>query len=115
VPILNQNESSFGADVAIELTSIERWLELEIGTTALFARHSPSIFRLIGSPPFISRRNTTVPGGIHSLGRLDSSDIRADSAAPAFGTASARAPLIALYMRIAAYLQKGVGKPSNVL
>jgi hypothetical protein len=37
---LNQNESSFGADVAIEVTPIERWLELEIGTTPLFARHS---------------------------------------------------------------------------
>jgi len=37
---LNQKESSYGADIAIEFTPIERWLELEMGTTPLFARHS---------------------------------------------------------------------------
>ncbi|HUO29250.1 MAG TPA: hypothetical protein VMU80_08540 [Bryobacteraceae bacterium] len=37
---LNQKESSYGADFAIEVTPIERWLELEMGTTPLFTRHS---------------------------------------------------------------------------
>jgi hypothetical protein len=32
--------SSFGADVAVEVTPIEHWLELEAGVTPLFGRHS---------------------------------------------------------------------------
>jgi hypothetical protein len=32
--------SSFGPDLAIEVTPIENWLELEAGVTPLFARHS---------------------------------------------------------------------------
>jgi len=32
--------SSFGPDVAVEVTPIENWLELEAGTTPLFTRHS---------------------------------------------------------------------------
>ena len=32
--------SSFGGDVAAEVTPIEKWLELEAGATALFTRHS---------------------------------------------------------------------------
>ena len=32
--------SSFGPDLAIEVTPIENWLELEAGTTPLFRRHS---------------------------------------------------------------------------
>jgi len=32
--------SSYGADVAIEVTPIENWLELEAGVTPLFTRHS---------------------------------------------------------------------------
>jgi hypothetical protein len=32
--------SSFGADLAVEVTPIENWLELEAGVTPLFARHS---------------------------------------------------------------------------
>lgn len=31
---------SSGADVAIEFTPIENWLEIEVGTTPLFAHHS---------------------------------------------------------------------------
>jgi len=31
--------SSYGADLAVELTPIERWLEMEVGTTPLFAAH----------------------------------------------------------------------------
>jgi len=32
--------SSFGPTVAVELTPIENWLELELGVTPLFTRHS---------------------------------------------------------------------------
>jgi hypothetical protein len=32
--------SSFGPAVAVEVTPIKNWLELEFGTTALFRRHS---------------------------------------------------------------------------
>ena len=32
--------SSFGADVAVEITPIENWLEIEAGVTPLFTRHS---------------------------------------------------------------------------
>jgi len=32
--------SSFGADVAVEFTPIENWLEIEAGVTPLFTRHS---------------------------------------------------------------------------
>lgn len=32
--------SSFGADLAVEFTPIEKWLEIEAGTTPLFRRHS---------------------------------------------------------------------------
>jgi hypothetical protein len=32
--------SSFGGDLAIEFTPIEKWLEMEAGTTPLFRRHS---------------------------------------------------------------------------
>jgi hypothetical protein len=32
--------SSFGPTVAVEVTPIEKWLELEAGVTPLFARHS---------------------------------------------------------------------------
>jgi hypothetical protein len=32
--------SSFGPDLAVEITPIENWLELEAGTTPLFSRHS---------------------------------------------------------------------------
>lgn len=32
--------SSFGGDFAVEFTPIEKWLEIETGTTPLFRRHS---------------------------------------------------------------------------
>jgi hypothetical protein len=32
--------SSFGPDLAVEVTPIEKWLELEAGTSPLFRRHS---------------------------------------------------------------------------
>lgn len=37
---LGSGESSGGADLAVEVTPIENWLELEAGTTPLFSRHS---------------------------------------------------------------------------
>jgi hypothetical protein len=35
-----QGGSSYGADLAAEITPIEHWLELEAGVTPLFTRHS---------------------------------------------------------------------------
>lgn len=32
-------ESSYGPNVAVEITPIEKWLELELGVTPLFRRH----------------------------------------------------------------------------
>jgi hypothetical protein len=37
---LKDSGSSFGPTVALEVTPIENWLELEAGVTPLFARHS---------------------------------------------------------------------------
>src|ERR1700722_538300 len=37
---LNGGGSNFGGDVAVEVTPIEHWLELEAGVTPLFNRHS---------------------------------------------------------------------------
>jgi len=37
---LKDGGSSFGPDVAVEVTPIENWLELEAGITPLFSRHS---------------------------------------------------------------------------
>ena len=37
---LNGGGSSFGPNLAVEVTPIEKWLELEAGATALFRRHS---------------------------------------------------------------------------
>jgi len=37
---LKDGGSSFGPDIAVEITPIERWLELEAGVTPLFSRHS---------------------------------------------------------------------------
>jgi hypothetical protein len=36
---INNGGASFGADVAVEVTPIENWLELEAGVTPLFRRH----------------------------------------------------------------------------
>jgi hypothetical protein len=38
--ITGDRSSSFGPSVAVEVTPIKNWLELEFGTTALFRRHS---------------------------------------------------------------------------
>ena len=37
---LTDRQSSFGPTVAVEVTPIENWLELEAGVTPLFRRHS---------------------------------------------------------------------------
>ena len=37
---LTQGQSNFGPSVAIEVTPVENWLELEAGVTPLFRRHS---------------------------------------------------------------------------
>lgn len=37
---LTEDQSSFGPAVAVEVTPIEKWLELEAGVTPLFRRHS---------------------------------------------------------------------------
>ena len=37
---LTEGQSSFGPTVAVEVTPIENWLELEAGATPLFRRHS---------------------------------------------------------------------------
>ena len=37
---LTESQSSFGPTVAVEVTPIEKWLELEAGVTPLFRRHS---------------------------------------------------------------------------
>lgn len=37
---LTESRSSFGSTVAVEVTPIENWLELEAGITPLFRRHS---------------------------------------------------------------------------
>jgi hypothetical protein len=37
---LNSAASSFGPTVAVEITPVENWLELEAGVTPLFRRHS---------------------------------------------------------------------------
>lgn len=37
---LTENQSAFGPTVAVEVTPIENWLELEAGVTPLFRRHS---------------------------------------------------------------------------
>jgi hypothetical protein len=37
---ITEGGSSFGPSVAVEVTPIENWLELELGVTPLFTRHS---------------------------------------------------------------------------
>ena len=37
---LKGGRSSFGGDLAVEFTAMEKWLEIEAGTTQVFRRHS---------------------------------------------------------------------------
>src|SRR5574340_1460957 len=36
---INESGAAGGADIAVEFTAIEHWLEIEAGTTPVFARH----------------------------------------------------------------------------
>jgi len=38
--VTGDDASSFGPSIAVEVTPVKNWLELEFGTTALFRRHS---------------------------------------------------------------------------
>src|ERR1700676_4990297 len=56
--------SSFGTSVAVEVTPIENWLELEAGVTPLFAAHSTewSIDLLFKKPWTLSRKAEFMAG-----------------------------------------------------
>ena len=53
-----------GGSAAVELTPIEKWLEIEIGTTLLFARHSAewSADALFKKPWTLSRKTEIMVG-----------------------------------------------------
>lgn len=55
---LTEGQSAFGPTVAVEVTAIENWLELETGVTPLFRRHSTewSVDLLFKKPWTISDR-----------------------------------------------------------
>ena len=55
---ITEAQSSFGPTVAVELTPIENWLELEAGVTPLFGRHSTewSIDLLFKKPWTLSKK-----------------------------------------------------------
>jgi hypothetical protein len=55
---LTDGQSSFGPTVAVEVTPIERWLELEVGVTPLFRPHSTegSVDLLFKKPWTLSER-----------------------------------------------------------
>lgn len=56
--------SSFGPTVAVEVTPIENWLELEAGVTPLFARHSTewSVDLLFKKPWTLSKKTEFMLG-----------------------------------------------------
>jgi hypothetical protein len=55
---ITDGQSSFGPTIAVELTPIDKWLELEAGVTPLFRRHSTewSIDLLFKKPWTLSRK-----------------------------------------------------------
>ena len=57
-------QSSFGATIAVEVTPIENWLELEAGVTPLFRRHSTewSVDFLLKKPWTLSDRKEFMVG-----------------------------------------------------
>jgi hypothetical protein len=79
---LTEGQSSFGPTVAVEVTPIENWLELEVGVTPLFRRHSTewSIDLLFKKPWTLSDKEEIMlgvgPEWIHS----DTFGIRRNSA-----------------------------------
>ena len=69
---ITESQSSFGPTVAVEVTPIENWLELEAGVTSLFRRHSTewSADLLFKKPWMLSDTNEVMlgigPEWIHS-------------------------------------------------
>ena len=69
---LTENQFSFGPTVAVEVTPIERWLEVEAGVTPLFRGHSTewSVDLLLKKPWTISEKKEFMlgigPEWIHS-------------------------------------------------
>lgn len=61
---LKGRQSSFGPDVAVEVTPIENWLELEAGVTPLFTRNSTEwgTDLLLKKPWTLSRKVEFMPG-----------------------------------------------------
>lgn len=61
---LTESESSFGPTLAVEVTPIEDWLELEAGVTPLFRRHSTewSVDLLFKKPWTLSDRREFMLG-----------------------------------------------------
>jgi hypothetical protein len=61
---ITEGGSSFGPTVAIEVTPIENWLELEAGVTPLFSRHATewSIDLLFKKPWTLSRKAEFMAG-----------------------------------------------------
>jgi hypothetical protein len=61
---LTEGQSAFGPTVAIEVTPIEHWLELEAGVTPLFRRHSTewSVDLLFKKPWTLSDKNEFMIG-----------------------------------------------------
>lgn len=57
-------DSSWGADAAVEFTPIENWLEIEIGGSPLFARHSVEwgVDALFKKPWTLSRKAELMAG-----------------------------------------------------
>src|SRR6201997_5716233 len=69
---LTEGQSAFGPTVAVEVTPIENWLELEAGVTPLFRRHSTewSVDCLFKKPWTLSEKNEFMlgvgPGWVHT-------------------------------------------------
>jgi hypothetical protein len=61
---LTDGQSAFGPTVAVEVTPIENWLELEAGVTPLFRRHSTewSLDLLFKKPWTLSDKNEFMLG-----------------------------------------------------
>ena len=61
---LTEGQSAFGPTVAVEVTPIENWLELEAGVTPLFRRHSTewSVDLLFKKPWTLSDKNEFMIG-----------------------------------------------------
>ena len=65
---LTEGNSSFGPTAAVEVTPIEKWLELEVGVTPLFRRHSTewSVDLLFKKTWSFSDRFERIPSEVNS-------------------------------------------------